>query len=115
MSEHCPNGGWHYEDMSCCHSLLPDHVAVNLVTLLTDMRANDYPNGNEWAVFQDRIDATLAELPESVNPTEVGGGEHTGVIGQRKVVCSCGWESDGVGLARDALRDWRRHREAMTG
>lgn len=60
---HCLNGR-HYDDMSCCHTLVLNEDFAETVALLRQMRGNDYPNGNEWAEYQDHIDALLNELPE---------------------------------------------------
>jgi len=36
-------------------------VNEEVEALLRDMLANDYPNGNEWGEYQDRIEAVLSE------------------------------------------------------
>lgn len=58
-----PESRWHYDDLSCCHAAIPYEDVATLTGLLMEMRANDYPNGNEWAEYQDRLDTVLALLP----------------------------------------------------
>lgn len=57
-------GTWHYDDLSCCHTAVPHAMQHRVIELLTDLAANDYPNGDEAADHQARAQALLKELPE---------------------------------------------------
>lgn len=66
-----PDGPRHdYDDLSCCHDLISKATVADVVALLREMVVNDYPNGNEWGGFQDRIKSVLEGLPDQAPDAE---------------------------------------------